>query len=256
MNTPEKIHLEWKDFKDNITNKLGLLREDIDFADVTLACEDGQQVEAHKVILAASSPLFHNLLKMNKHPHPLIYMRGMKSEDFLALVDFLYHGEVDIDEANLNRFLALADELKLKGLTGVSKDIITEYNISVPPVGQIKDKTKTKELDRKEDISFFELKQESSFIGVPHEETRSDRQIPDELQALDKKIKSMWVLSLKNGAKIYTCQVCGKETKYNNNMRDHIETHHFEGVSIPCNICDKVLRSKAAFRTHKQRKHD
>ena len=30
----------------------GNLREDNDFADVTLACEDDQQVEAHKVILA------------------------------------------------------------------------------------------------------------------------------------------------------------------------------------------------------------
>jgi len=28
------------------------LKEDNNFADVTLACEDGQQVEAHKVILA------------------------------------------------------------------------------------------------------------------------------------------------------------------------------------------------------------
>ena len=28
------------------------MREDNDFADVTLACEDDQQVEAHKVILA------------------------------------------------------------------------------------------------------------------------------------------------------------------------------------------------------------
>ena len=30
----------------------GNLKEDNNFADVTLACEDGQQVEAHKVILA------------------------------------------------------------------------------------------------------------------------------------------------------------------------------------------------------------
>ena len=34
----------------------GDLREDKEFTDVTLACEDGQQVEAHKVVLIASSP--------------------------------------------------------------------------------------------------------------------------------------------------------------------------------------------------------
>ena len=41
---------------DNVNSAFGNLIEDKDFSDVTLACEDGQQVEAHKVILAASSP--------------------------------------------------------------------------------------------------------------------------------------------------------------------------------------------------------
>ena len=72
---PEKLCLQWKEN-----------------ADVTLACEDGKQVEAHKVILASSSPFFHNFLKRNKHPHPLIYMRGVKSDDLLAIVDFLILG--------------------------------------------------------------------------------------------------------------------------------------------------------------------
>ena len=40
---------------DNVNSAFGNLIEDKDFSDVTLACEDGQQVEAHKVILAASS---------------------------------------------------------------------------------------------------------------------------------------------------------------------------------------------------------
>ena len=80
----EKLCLQWNDFKENAIGAFANIREDADFADVTLACEDGQQVEAHKVILAASSPFFQKLLGRNKHPHLLIYMRGMKSEDLLA----------------------------------------------------------------------------------------------------------------------------------------------------------------------------
>ena len=90
MNTSEKLCLQWNDFKDNISSSFGELREDRDLTDVTLACEDGQQVEAHKVILAASSPFFKDFLKRNKHNHPLIYMRGLKSEILLAIIDFLY----------------------------------------------------------------------------------------------------------------------------------------------------------------------
>ena len=114
----EKLCLQWNDFQDNIKSAFGKLRECNDFADVTLACEDGQQMEAHKVILAASSPFFQKLLRRNKHPHPLIYMRGMKSDYLLAIVDFLYLGEANIFQENLDSFLAVAGELQLKGLTG------------------------------------------------------------------------------------------------------------------------------------------
>ena len=86
----QKLCLQWNDFKENITASFGILRHDEDFADVTLACEDGKQVEAHKVILACSSPVFQKILTSNKHAHPLLYMRGMKSEDLLAILDFLY----------------------------------------------------------------------------------------------------------------------------------------------------------------------
>ena len=63
----EKLCLKWNDFQENVNAAFGNLREDNEFADVTLACEDGQQIEAHKVILAASSPFFQNLLKHRKN---------------------------------------------------------------------------------------------------------------------------------------------------------------------------------------------
>ena len=83
---------------------------------MTLACEDGQQIEAHKVILAASSPFFEKIFMMNKHPHPLIYFRGFNSQDLAAILDFLYFGEANVFQENLDSFLAIAEELKLEGL--------------------------------------------------------------------------------------------------------------------------------------------
>ena len=114
----EKLCLQWNDFQKNIKIAFGNLREDKDFKDVTLVSEDGQQVEAHKVILAASSPFFQNLFVRSKHPHPLIYMRGVKFEDISAIVDFLYCGEANVFQESLDSFLAIAQELQLKGLMG------------------------------------------------------------------------------------------------------------------------------------------
>ena len=118
----EKLCLQWNDFKDNVTSAYGSLRDNNNFADVTLACEDGKQVEAHKVILAASSPLFENILKRNKHAHPLIYMRGMKLDDLWGIMDFLYCGEANVYQENLDSFLAIAEELQLRGLMGKGED--------------------------------------------------------------------------------------------------------------------------------------
>ena len=82
----EKLCLQWNDFKENVNSAFGSLRNDKEFTDVTLACEDGQQLEAHKVILAASSPLFEKILQKIKHPHPLIYLKGFQSKDFVSIL--------------------------------------------------------------------------------------------------------------------------------------------------------------------------
>ena len=122
MGTSEKFCLKWNDFQKNVGTAFGLLRQDEDFTDVTLASEDGQQIEAHKVILAASSPFFQTLLKKNKHAHPLIYMRGIKSAELVAIVDFLYYGETNIYQDNLDSFLNIAEELSLRGLAGGTEE--------------------------------------------------------------------------------------------------------------------------------------
>ena len=44
-------------------------------------------------------------------------MRGSGSEVLVAIIDFLYYGEANVFQEHLDSFLALAEELRLKGLT-------------------------------------------------------------------------------------------------------------------------------------------
>ena len=101
----EKLRLQWNEFANNISSAFLNLSSDKDFTDVTLVCEDGQQVEAHKLVLVASSPFFKNILTKSKHPHTLIYMRGVRSENLLAMVDFFYFGEANVHQEYLDIFL-------------------------------------------------------------------------------------------------------------------------------------------------------
>jgi len=112
----EKFCLRWNDFESNISGAFRELRDDKDFFDVTLACED-EQIQAHKVILSACSPFFRNILRRNPHPSPLLYLNGVKYADILAVLNFMYHGEVNVAQEELNSFLAVAEDLKVKGLT-------------------------------------------------------------------------------------------------------------------------------------------
>ena len=47
------------------------------------------------------------------------------------------------------------------------------------------------------------------------------------------------------------CKVCGKEGRATDIMR-HIEANHLMDVSIPCNHCDKISRSRDGLRKHMQ----
>ena len=110
----EKLCLKWNDFQDVVFASFEELRVNQDFTDVTLACED-QSIKAHRVILAGSSPFFKRLLKTHSHTQPLIYMRGLKSSELVAMVNFMYEGEAKIFQEELECFWLWLRSLSSRG---------------------------------------------------------------------------------------------------------------------------------------------
>jgi len=132
MGSAEKFCLRWNDFESNISKAFSEIRDDKDFFDVTLACE-GEQIEAHKVVLSACSPFFQTILKRNRHEHPLLYLKGVKYIDLMAVLNFMYHGEVNVAQEDLNSFLAIAEDLKVKGLTQNTTEEVTKQQNTFKP---------------------------------------------------------------------------------------------------------------------------
>ena len=100
MTSTEKFCLRWNEFEKNISFALRDFKEEKDFYDVILAVED-KQVEAHKIIISACSPFFKNVLRTHKHKAPLLYLKGVRYKDLLGLLDFMYYGEVNLHEEEL-----------------------------------------------------------------------------------------------------------------------------------------------------------
>ena len=263
----EKLCLQWNDFKANVNSAFGKLRDDKEFTDVTLACEDGQQLEAHKVILIASSPFFEKILQDGKHPHPLIYLRGFQSNDLVAILDFLYFGEANVYQENLDSFLAIAEELKLKGLTNQTSNDLLDLKETIENPKAVK---KSKEMLMKSATSSVHpamgnsnaAENVSTALTIPND-------FNEDLQGLDEKVKSLMEKSQKmvpNGplmkTKAFICKICGKEARPTH-IRDHIEANHLDGIALPCDrilpisgeICGKIFSARRNLVKHKTRFH-
>ena len=119
----EKFSLKWNDFQSNVSRTFSLLRSEEEFFDVSLVSDDQKMMSAHKLVLSASSPYFKHILTHNKHSHPLLCLDGVSSGELQFVLDYIYQGEVQIYQEQLDRFLEVAQRLKLEGLTGKEEDL-------------------------------------------------------------------------------------------------------------------------------------
>ena len=180
-----------------------------------------------------------------------------------AREQFLYFGEANVYQEDLDSFLAIAEEIKLKGLTGqTSRELLEEQEEPKhsEPAKMCAELLSSSNSDKTEQIPDNDPMKSSRTVAVPN------HPIPN-LQALDEKVKSMMEEGQKmipaggkqpNGTPIQAtssiCKVCGKEGLLTK-IRNHIEANHLEGISIPCDYCDKTFSSRNALTTHKSRTH-
>ena len=261
MGSSEKLCLQWNGFKENITFSFKELRNDKEFTDVTLACEDGQQIDVNKTVLASSSPFFKELLMKHRRPHPLIYMRGIKSNNLATVIDFLYYGRAKVLQEDLDSFLALAEEFNLKGLSGISQSDeephrsglrLQSYRVPLEKeLGQnLIDHRKAPVFEKYAfgEDQYTEEGLHDEIVAVTNSGVIVD------LQDLDEQIKSMITKTDKSAGPgkgyLATCNVCGKEGSYRH-MPQHVEANHITGVSHSCDVCGKISRSRNALKTHK-----
>ncbi|XP_025264090.1 transcription factor Ken 2 isoform X1 [Camponotus floridanus] len=80
--------------------------------DVTLACDDGSVVKAHRVVLAAASPLLASLLRNPVLDH-VVHLSGVRKTQLNHLLEFLYNGEALIPSTELTPLKELFELLQI-----------------------------------------------------------------------------------------------------------------------------------------------
>ena len=124
----DKFSLKWNDYQSNWNKALNELRKDTDLSDVTLISDEKVRFSAHKILLSSCSNLFKFILKSNTQAKPLLYLGGVSAINLGFILDYIYHGEVNIYQDQLDSFLENAQILEIQRLLGNNEDNLDNLN--------------------------------------------------------------------------------------------------------------------------------
>ena len=229
----EKFSLEWSDFQSVVSQSFSVLREEADFYDVTLVSDDHTQISAHKLVLSASSDFFKSILRKNPHSHPLLYLSGVDSTSLGFVLDYIYQGEVQIYQNQLDNFLEVAQKFKIEGLLSTEEP---------------EDKNDSHVVDRKAESfptrpDYTEVK----VVKTDHTRTGNIEKVVSVTDMAEVDEKTEQLMEKIDG--IFHCKACGYCSLQSIHMKEHIESH-IDGLSYPCKFCDKTFRSRKSLRGH------
>ncbi|XP_043283130.1 modifier of mdg4 isoform X2 [Venturia canescens] len=125
----QQFCVSWNSHQSNMHSAFPKLLSSEQFVDVTLAC-DGGSIKCHKVVLSACSDYLERLLLDIPCTHPIIFLRDMRMWELQALVEFMYRGEVYVEQQQLEKLMQAADALQVRGLSSQGRDTIQSENVS------------------------------------------------------------------------------------------------------------------------------
>jgi len=253
--------LSMNNYQSSTSDAFQLLKQDTDFLDVTLACENGNQVKAHKVVLSSFSSVFQSILKNNHHPHPLLYLTGIEEQDIVNILDFIYLGEIKVAQSHVQKFLNIADKFKINGLTDVDKKKKNAENISEMDDKSLECNSYEDDDDENEVVEEYvasvprietlesnNIKSEDDIKNLEKEYTRSVGMVVDE------EISELDPSPSIDQRRKFNCVECDYRATQSSSLKVHVLAKH-RGIRFPCQVCDFTGSTKANTKVHMRNKH-
>ena len=243
----EKFSLKWNDFHSNVSKSFEILRTEEYLQDVTLVGDDDCQVKAHKLVLSACSSYFKKIFIKNMNSNILLCLEGTDQTDLKNVLDYIYFGEVQIFQEELDRFLNIAQRLKLQGMMEDSNETKQDEN---------EEKIENTLIDPENQPEWQKPQQKKRTTMTREIETCEDKVIlpmsSNDMAEVNEKINQSFE---KVASEVYKCLLCDKVSKKSIDIKRHVETH-LEGLSYPCQQCGKTFRSKNSLSSHVPHKHN
>ena len=226
----EKFNLSWNDFENAASNTIKDLLSDENFTDVALVSEDGKQVHAHKVSLSSSSMFFKAILVNNTHKNPLLYLKGVLFKQLSHILKFIYQGETELAQDDLDAFLQVAMDLEIKGLEqdeSKKAEFKEEQPKKITSPG-IMSTSNNHVIAVQEDAGLSEYEidafEPKSYEGNTSNPIKYERHTPKQRR-------------LSHGVNKFGCNKCDKTFANTGGLSKHKKGVH-EGVSYNCDQCE------------------
>ena len=236
------FNLNWPTFSDHLHLMFKDIYQEKEYADVTLVSNDQVQFKAHKIVLSTCSPVFKEIIDNNPSEHPLIYLRGIQSNEIESILQFMYLGEVKFYYERMGEFVKIARELEVKGVEIQN----TEEDITLVSVTDDQNK-ETYQADRQE--------RSENDIGEIQPRIHIYVDCPECGKIYNKKSEMLKHYRSIHGGIKYPCIQCDHQATDRGNLQKHIQSKH-EGIKYPCSHCSYQATERGSLKRHIQSKHE
>jgi predicted RNA-binding Zn-ribbon protein involved in translation (DUF1610 family) len=232
----DMMHLKGKDHYSNASRTFNQLWGDRDFSDVTLATADGQQIRAHKVIISSSSLFFKTILVKNPHPNPLIYLNGVRYTHLENVLKFIYSGQCEVSDDDLQDFLTTGEDLGITSLADFDESRKDHFDLEVQSAIE-----------------------KPGLVDEERYDKFAERSIQSEYKNAMNKYECGYSATQNGKSKHesvrYQCDQCDYKASQQSNLTTHKKAMH-EGVRYTCDQCGFTATQQSSLSTHKNAKHD
>jgi hypothetical protein len=242
-----QLHFKWEVFSHNLRSSLQDIRNKGELFDVTLVCDDGQ-IQCHKLVLSASSDFFRNLF--NKHSLPLIFLGNVKVKELKDILDFMYNGQVNIEQEHIELFMNTAEILKVKGLYIPNPE---KYLEAASEVGGNQEHPKESDAETNSSPKSTRPSSMNEMLSSAPSTVPGDHHFLSQ-DSNSKQTTNDSIPTTELPSCYFTCDICFEVLKDKKLLQRHKKKH--SGTKFPCDVCGKVFNRKDTMVSHKQKIHN
>ena len=257
----QKYDVNWHTYSDHLQGILQQMLLSNEFTDVTLVTDDDKQIQAHRNILSACSPVFKKILQScNTLNHTVIYLRGIRNSEMESLMQFIYMGKTSIYQDRVKEFLMVGNDLEIKDLR---KNVENDNKVPSSNTNSVMTNCKTDVNDDKDVLSSNETNEEMTNVETNDDDVCLKRSFEDDYLSNvnltgDEKENTNFACKPENkilNDSSWQCPHCDKSFSDRLTLHSH-QKHKHKGLNYFCHRCEFECKDVPKLISHIQYKHE